>query len=321
MKHLLSVLLISFLLLPSVVVAQVEPVGPTVEAGSVAPRMRTWVTAGTGATDLGKAEDAAHTSGDTGVLALGIRRDAGGTECGADDDYCGLSVNSKGATLVNIDSGRQDQHSTGILKLEDGAAANGDALVGIAAVHQTAPNSAVNVGTTGDYGALSADLATGGLFTTPITGTVKVCNTIVPDPDVYAANDIISGDSTTAPLSFPAVFKTNVNSGTLTDITITNSEIDGIAFDLCLFNATTTTSTVADQGPMTLTVADFQKLAGCWSVADGRAFADTEMYQARGVNSPIDAAAVNLFGVLRTTAAPDWAAAQTLNVCITVVQD
>ena len=36
----------------------------------------TSVVPGTGATNLGKAEDAAHTSGDTGVLMLGVRHDA-----------------------------------------------------------------------------------------------------------------------------------------------------------------------------------------------------------------------------------------------------
>lgn len=34
---------------------------------------------GTGATNLGKAEDAAHTSGDTGVPAWGVRNDNGAT--------------------------------------------------------------------------------------------------------------------------------------------------------------------------------------------------------------------------------------------------
>ena len=39
----------------------------------------TSVIAGTGATNIGKAEDAGHTTGDTGVMALGVRADAGAT--------------------------------------------------------------------------------------------------------------------------------------------------------------------------------------------------------------------------------------------------
>ena len=42
---------------------------------------------GTAGTNLGKAEDAAHTSGHTGVLMLGIRTDAPSTRTDADGDY------------------------------------------------------------------------------------------------------------------------------------------------------------------------------------------------------------------------------------------
>ncbi|MCI0526785.1 MAG: hypothetical protein L0Y56_04935, partial [Nitrospira sp.] len=48
------------------------------------------VVPGTGATNLGKAEDAVHTSGDTGVMALTVRSDAGGSLVGASGDYSPL---------------------------------------------------------------------------------------------------------------------------------------------------------------------------------------------------------------------------------------
>jgi hypothetical protein len=53
----------------------------------------TRVIPGTTATALGKAEDAAHADGDTGVLMLGVRNH-GGT--GADGDYSAMSVTSTG---------------------------------------------------------------------------------------------------------------------------------------------------------------------------------------------------------------------------------
>lgn len=50
---------------------------------------------GTGATNLGKAEDAAHVSGDTGVLALGVSNE-GNTVRAADGDYLPLATDTEG---------------------------------------------------------------------------------------------------------------------------------------------------------------------------------------------------------------------------------
>lgn len=47
---------------------------------------------GTGATNLGKAEDAAHSSGDTGIMALAVRTDTPAAKSGADGDYEPLQV-------------------------------------------------------------------------------------------------------------------------------------------------------------------------------------------------------------------------------------
>ena len=61
---------------------------------------------GTGATNLGKAEDAAHTSGDVGVMALGVRNDNAATSrSGANADYTPLAVNAAGEVFVVQRSG------------------------------------------------------------------------------------------------------------------------------------------------------------------------------------------------------------------------
>lgn len=59
---------------------------------------------GTGATALGKAEDAIHASGDTGVMALAVRRDTPGTGVGADGDYVNLSTDGNGRLYTSTDS-------------------------------------------------------------------------------------------------------------------------------------------------------------------------------------------------------------------------
>ena len=54
---------------------------------------------GVGATNLGKAEDAAHTSGDTGVMMLAVRQDSQ-VDFGADGDYVPLRVDANGDLAV-----------------------------------------------------------------------------------------------------------------------------------------------------------------------------------------------------------------------------
>jgi hypothetical protein len=55
---------------------------------------------GTAATNLGKAEDAAHTSGDVGVMALGVRNVAHAALSGTDGDYSPIAVDGEGCVLV-----------------------------------------------------------------------------------------------------------------------------------------------------------------------------------------------------------------------------
>lgn len=61
----------------------------------------TSITPGGGASHLGKAEDALHTSGDVGVMALAVRGDSE-TVLAADGDYIPLLVNSVGRLKVDI---------------------------------------------------------------------------------------------------------------------------------------------------------------------------------------------------------------------------
>ena len=61
----------------------------------------TSIVPGTGATNLGKAEDAAHSSSDVGVMALGVRNDDLAALGGADGDYAPLQVDPNGALCIN----------------------------------------------------------------------------------------------------------------------------------------------------------------------------------------------------------------------------
>lgn len=74
----------------------------------------TRVIPGTSSTALGKAEDTAHTDGDTGVLMLGVRNHTSGST--TDGDYSALSVSSTGDlnTVNRYDVLRVDVASGGL---------------------------------------------------------------------------------------------------------------------------------------------------------------------------------------------------------------
>jgi hypothetical protein len=81
---------------------QVVVIGDPTTAGGVAAVDATFglevdvsrVVPGTGAANLGKAEDSAHADGDTGILILGVRNHLTGSS--TDGDYSAISVSSTG---------------------------------------------------------------------------------------------------------------------------------------------------------------------------------------------------------------------------------
>ena len=117
---------------------------------------------GTGATNLGKAEDAAHTTGDVGVMVLAVRNDAGSALAGATGDYIPLSTDSSGALRV-VGSSGTTQYA------EDSVAASGDSGVVMLAVRRD--TAASSSGTDGDYSTLNTD-ATGNLRVNVTSGGV-----------------------------------------------------------------------------------------------------------------------------------------------------
>jgi hypothetical protein len=119
-----------------------------VQIGAIVP--------GTGATNLGKAEDAVHADGDTGVMALGVVNNSFVAREGASGDYGVISTTDKGAVHVLIDRQSQVTNDSALLKPEDTAAASGDALVGVAGVSNIAQTI---FAADGDYVPIGTDRA------------------------------------------------------------------------------------------------------------------------------------------------------------------
>jgi hypothetical protein len=112
-----------------------------------------------------KAEDAAHSSADTGIMALAVRRDADTSLVGADNDYAPLQVNSTGSLKVAITAGA----GSGGTSIADGASftRNTTSLTPVGGVVETSAPTVTNGDavalslTTG--GAVRVDVASGGI--------------------------------------------------------------------------------------------------------------------------------------------------------------
>lgn len=110
------------------------------------------VVPGTGATNLGKAEDAAHASGDTGVMVLAVRRDTPTASSGTTGDYEPLQTNSVGALrTASVDLGT----TTDSAATDETSTASAIAILK-ALLREARSTAAVVVQTPGEYETVAA---------------------------------------------------------------------------------------------------------------------------------------------------------------------
>lgn len=83
---------------------------------------------GVGATNLGKAEDAVHSSGDTGVMGLGVRSDVLASLADTDGDYTPLQVSAIGAVWTEETPGVVDSGNSTTTPLSIGVTFTGDGV-------------------------------------------------------------------------------------------------------------------------------------------------------------------------------------------------
>lgn len=177
----------------------------------------TSVTPGTGATNLGKAEDAAHADGDVGVMALAVRRDANTTLAGATGDYAPIQVDASGNVKVAIISGA----GSGGTAIADAAAftRGTTSVTPIAGVVETSAPTLTN-GNTGTVslttgGALRVDVTSGGIpgFAEDVAATSGDTGIVILGVrrDTAASSSGTDGDYST--LNLDSTGKLHVNVG------------------------------------------------------------------------------------------------------------
>lgn len=98
-------------------------------------------------TELGKAEDSAHSSGDIGAMALAVRNDTEGSLVSADGDYAPLQVDSSGRLRVISDLDVTNLSE----KAEDAAHSSGDIGDYVLAVRADTRPTDANTSADGDY--------------------------------------------------------------------------------------------------------------------------------------------------------------------------
>jgi hypothetical protein len=163
----------------------------------------TSIVPGTGATNLGKAEDATHSSGDTGVMGLAVRNDSLAALGGADGDYAPLQVDASGALYVNVGAESID------LDIEGPAAENAAASGNPVLTGGRYDSSARTLGD-GDVGAIALD-ADGAVQISDGGNAITVDGTVTAD---LSSTDNAVLDAMVVDLAAMEVLLTTIDSDT-----------------------------------------------------------------------------------------------------------
>ena len=164
---------------------------------------------GTGATDWGKAEDAAHTTGDVGIMALAVRTDTASQRAQTDGEYSPLITDASGRLHVNVGAVPSNQ------------TVNVNQIAGTAT---SVNNGAVDAGT---MRVTIANNSTGTVAATQSgTWTVQPGNTANSTPWLVTDNGATSGGTSTCYITSAAsTNSTNckASAGQLYNLTLVNT--------------------------------------------------------------------------------------------------
>jgi hypothetical protein len=261
---------------------------------------------GTGATNLGKAEDAAHTSGDVGVMPLAVRNDAG-TALGADGDYTPLTVNSAGALYVTGGGG-------GTQYQEDTAHASGNTGTMALAVRVDTPSSQTS--TDGDYAALITN-AYNQLHVSPCAITTVAVTPTVSTSPAYAAGDAVGGKQT-----FSSATRISAHSGRVKSVIVTDLAKQNAVMDFILFNADPSGTTFTDNSALDVADADVSKIFARVPLVDWCGFNDNSVCAVNNLSLDFKlSSGSSIYGCLITRGTPTFAGTSDIVVTLVIEQD
>lgn len=221
--------------------------------------------AGVGAADLGKAEDAVHADGDTGIMALTVRKDTAAATSGTTGDYQPAITDASGQLWVNAGAVTPGTGATALGKAEDAQHTTGDTGVAVWAVRK---DTVATTAADGDYHPFEVD-AVGRLYVNPGVSTVLQLVPVV-DTSAYSTGETLFTDT-----QLTGVTLTSGGSATLNSITFLDKDDETAAtYDLFFFDrdvtfgAFNTTPGISDadmlfcQGRLNVPAASFFDVGG-----------------------------------------------------------
>lgn len=193
------------------------------------------------------AEDAAHSSGDKGVMALSVRKNTAAATSGSDGDYQPLLTDTNGRLHVIEPSAAT---IAALSKAEDAAHSSGD--TGVVSLAKRTDSPAVSSGTDGDYSTLNVD-AEGKLWVATPQTVLSVTPTISASPD-YSAGDAIGGKQT---LTSAVLVSGGVS--VLDSLVVIDKANQSPQFDVLIFDADPSAATITDNSAFVFST-DISKL-------------------------------------------------------------
>ncbi len=184
-------------------------------------------------TELGQTEDAAHTSGDTGVMSLAVAAHTEGAIHSADGDYAPLQVDSSGRLRVVADLDTTNLAE----KAEDSAHSSGDIGNYVLAVRQD--TLATSTDADGDYGSFKTN-AKGELYTIDTDGNALLTT-------IDADTSSIAVDTAAMVVDLAAIETELLDQGTTLDSILTDTNamvVDLAAIETELLDQGTTLDSI-----------------------------------------------------------------------------
>jgi len=211
-----------------------------------------FVNVATGAADLGKAEDAVHASGDTGVQILAVRNDTLAALATTDGDYAPLQVDANGALFVKLASNTGvDIGDVDVLSI-----AAGDNNIGNVDV-VTLPALAAGTNNIGDVDVLT--VAAGETHVGNVGGECALTRTVMTlHTDANVSNDVLAATQVVS-----ACLRVNDGTGIIQSIVVQDDDDNGANIDLVFMDANTSIGAESS----TVSMADNDTILGIVHVA------------------------------------------------------
>ena len=260
------------------------------------------VNVATGTDSVGKDEDAAHTTGDTGSFILGVYGTGHAALSGNVGDYTPIAVTAAGEVITTT----KFQEDEGI--------GNGDDLFLSGAVRDDALTSGANANADLDAVPLITD-GFGKLWTTGGGEVETSIQAIATDTGAYADGDYINDADTIT--SIASVGVTGEDHVTILDIVVSDEGKEGKNLEIWFFNANPSGSTFTDNGAFTLIDADLVKTVCVVPITQHFAAADNGVSVNHEPNCAFELAGTAIYMAIVAGEAVTFDAADAVQLAVT----